>query len=105
MGEIVNYMKFIFKELNVDGVKIIIFVGGFVKSNIVYDYIRNIFFDIKVIIFIDLDFVVLKGVVKFGRFEGIVEKRVCDYIYGVEINRYCLVIDLKDKIKRIGEEY
>lgn len=98
-------MKFILKEFNVDGIKIIIFVGGFVKSNIVQEYVKDFFFDIKVIIFIDLDFVVLKGVVKFGCFEGIVEKRVCDYIYGVEINRYCLGIDLNDKIKRIGEEY
>lgn len=33
--KIVDYMKFILKEFFVDDIKIIIFVGGFVKSNIV----------------------------------------------------------------------
>lgn len=105
VGEIANHMKSILKEPNADGVKTIILVGGFAKSNIVYDYIRNIFSDTKVIIPTDPDLAVLKGAVKFGRFEGIVEKRVCDYTYGVETNRYCLATDPKDKIKRIGEEY
>lgn len=105
VGKIVEYMKLIFKEFKVDGIEIVIFVGGFVRSDFVYEYIKNEFFDKEVIIFNDLDFVVLKGVVSFGYFDGIIEMRVCDYIYGIESNRFFVVIDLRDKIKFIGGKY
>lgn len=105
VGKIADHMKSILKEPNADGIKTIILVGGFAKSNIVQEYVKDFFSDTKVIIPTDPDLAVLKGAVKFGRFEGIVEKRVCDYTYGVETNRYCLGTDPNDKIKRIGEEY
>lgn len=105
VGGIVDHMDSILKNPNADGVKTIILVGGFAKSNIVYDYVKKRFSDTKVIIPTDPDLAVLKGAVKFGRFEGIIEKRVCDYTYGVETNRYPLATDPRDKIKLIGDKY
>lgn len=103
--KIADHMKSILKEPLADDIKTIILVGGFAKSNIVQEYIKDIFSDTKVIIPIDPDLAVLKGAVIFGRFEGIVEMRVCDYTYGLETNRFCLATDPKDKIKRIGDKF
>lgn len=105
VGKIADHMKSILKEPLADDIKTIILVGGFAKSNLVQEYIKDIFSDTKVIIPIDPDLAVLMGAEKFGRFEGIVEKRVCDYTYGLEKNRFCLASDPKDKIKRIGDKF
>lgn len=102
--KIADHMKSILKEPLADDIKNIILVGGFAKSNIVQVYIKDIFYDTNVIIPIDPGLAVLKGAVKFGQFEGILEMRVCDYTYGFETNRFCLATDPRDKIKRIGDE-
>lgn len=104
VGNIADHMKSILKEPNAVGIKTIILVGGFAKSNIVREYIKDTFSDTEVIIPTDPDLAVLKGAVKFGRFEGIIEKRVCDYTYGVETNRYPVGTDPSDKIKLVGNK-
>lgn len=95
-------MKWIFNNFEVEGINIVIFVGGFVRSYFVFDFMKKIFNDKRIIIFIDLDLVVLKGVVKFGYVDWNIGMVVCGYIYGIESNRYCFLIDLVDKIKIIG---
>lgn len=59
-------VKKVLKYENVVGVKDIIFVGGFVQVDIIVKQFEEKFFGYKVIVFIDLVFVVLKGVVMFG---------------------------------------
>lgn len=86
-------------------IKTLILVGGFAKSDFVYDYIKKEFSDKEVIVPTDPDLAVLKGAVKFGHLDGIIEMRVCNYTYGVETNRYRLSSDPKDKIKYIGDKY
>lgn len=86
-------------------IKTIILVGGFAKSDFVYECIKKEFSDKEVKRPTDPDLAVLKGAVKFGHFDGIIEMRVCNYTYGVETNRYRLATDPMDKIKYIGDKH
>lgn len=63
------------------------------------------FLNLKVIIFDELEFVVLKGVVIYGKFKRIVEMWICKYIYGVVFNRYVCEDDLDNKFKCIMGKY
>lgn len=106
VSKIAGHMKSVLaQQPKANDIKTIILVGGFAKSDFVYEYIKKEFSDKEVIVPIDPDLAVLKGAVKFGHLDGIIEMRVCNYTYGVETNRYCLASDPPDKIKCIGDKY
>lgn len=105
VGKIAEHMKLILKEPKADGIETVILVGGFARSDFVYEYIKNEFSDKEVIIPNDPDLAVLKGAVSFGHSDGIIEMRVCDYTYGIESNRFPVATDPRDKIKLIGGKH
>lgn len=104
--KIADHMKSILaQQSKPNDIKTIILVGGFAKSDFVYECIKKEFSDKEVKRPTDPDLAVLKGAVKFGHFDGIIEMRVCNYTYGVETNRYRLATDPMDKIKYIGDKH
>eukprot|EP00105_Crassostrea_gigas_P003583 XP_011416486.1 PREDICTED: uncharacterized protein LOC105320306 [Crassostrea gigas] len=106
VSKIAGHMKSVLaQQPKANDIKTIILVGGFAKSDFVYKYIKKEFSDKEVIVPTDPDLAVLKGAVKFGHLDGIIEMRVCNYTYGIETNRYPLATDPKDKIKYIGDKY
>lgn len=106
VSKIAGHMKSVLaQQPKANDIKTIILVGGFAKSDFVYEYIKKEFSDKEVIVPIDPDLAVLKGAVKFGHLDGIIEMRVCNYTYGVETNRYRLASDPQDKIKYIGNKH
>lgn len=105
VGKIAEHMKLILKEPKADGIETVILVGGFARSDFVYEYIKKEFSDKEVIIPNDPDLAVLKGAVSFGHSDGIIEMRVCDYTYGIESNRFPVATDPRDKIKLIGGKH
>lgn len=67
-------------------IRIIFLVGGFLECLIFYDKIKDIFFKKVIINLVEVNFVVLKGVVIFGyELVIIIERRSLKY-YGIVIN-------------------
>lgn len=86
MCDLVSYLEKLFLNMVVFEIRIIFLVGGFLECLIFYDKIKDIFFKKVIINLVEVNFVVLKGVVIFGyELVIIIERRSLKY-YGIVIN-------------------
>lgn len=84
---ITNHIKTLLKKTKAKQIETILLVGGFAKSEIVYQCIKKEFSKLNVIVPDDSELYVLKGAVTYGKFKGIIEMRVIKHTYGVMSNR------------------
>lgn len=66
LDKFIEYLQQVLMILKVRGIKMFFLVGGFVELFIVQDILCGKFLYIKLIIFVDVGLIVLKGVVIFG---------------------------------------
>lgn len=66
LDKFIEYLQQVLMVLKVRGIKMFFLVGGFVELFIVQDILCGKFLYIKLIIFVDVGLIVLKGVVIFG---------------------------------------
>lgn len=66
LDKFIEYLQQVLMVLKVRGIKMFFLVGGFVELFIVQDILCGKFLYIKLIIFVEVGLIVLKGVVIFG---------------------------------------
>lgn len=66
LDKFIEYLQQVLMILKVRGIKMFFLVGGFVELFIVQDILCGKFLYIKLIIFVEVGLIVLKGVVIFG---------------------------------------
>lgn len=102
---ITHRMKSIINCSNRPEINTIMLVGGFAKSKIVYDYVKQKLPEKNVIVPPESELSVLKGAVCFGNFQGYIEMRVSEYTYGIETYTSQMYDDPEDKKKFIGSKH
>lgn len=84
VDDLMQHIKSIFVEPKMGGTRSILLVGGFGESSYVQERMKLAFPGKKVIIPNEAGLVVLKGAVRFGHDNCIVETRVMQYSYGIK---------------------
>ncbi|XP_052795749.1 heat shock 70 kDa protein 12A-like isoform X2 [Mya arenaria] len=87
LEDLVEHIRDILGELPVRGTRTFIVVGGFAESNMVQEYLRSKFPNMKVIIPFDAGLAVLKGAVIFGHAPVVITSRVCPRTYGMAVSK------------------
>ena len=82
---ITELMKNLFKCRIVEGVKVILMVGGYSKSPLLQECIKSAFPSIRVIIPNGTEIAVVKGAVLYGHEPQPIYSRICRFTYGVEV--------------------
>lgn len=105
---IVQHVRKLFKEQDLEGTNTILMVGGFSESALLQDRIRKAFPSpaYRVIIPSEAGLAVLKGAVLFGHNPTTIASRIAKYTYGVSTTReFDPATDPSDKKKRYGNMY
>ncbi|KAL3878559.1 hypothetical protein ACJMK2_030896 [Sinanodonta woodiana] len=83
---IVEHLKSLFNEPEVQDVTTILMVGGYSESPILQDFVKTNFKQKKIIIPADPDLAVVKGAVIFGHNHDRIAERICRYTYGMRVS-------------------
>ncbi|KAL3878540.1 hypothetical protein ACJMK2_030880 [Sinanodonta woodiana] len=83
---IVEHLKSLFNEPEVQDVTTILMVGGYSESPILQDFVKTNFKQKKIIIPADPNLAVVKGAVIFGHNPDRIAERICRYTYGMRVS-------------------